>query len=462
MRHYSDSALLADLYEITMLQGYFSRGMNDRAVFEFFVRNLPPERNFLMAAGLAQVVDYLSGLRFDQKDIGWLCASGLFDFSFIESLEDFRFTGDVDAMPEGTLFFADEPILRISAPLREAQLVESRIINLLHFQTMVASKAARCVLAAGGRQLVDFGMRRSHGAEAALLAARASYIAGFDGSATTAAAPLFDIPVFGTMAHSFIEAHDYETDAFSTFAYAFPERTTLLIDTYDTEAAARQVVQVAQWLQREEKIHIKAVRIDSGDLDAVAMRVRRILDQGGCRGIRIFASGNIDEYALHSMISKGAPIDGFGVGTKMNTSSDAPYLDCGYKLVEYAGRPRRKHSSGKATLPGCKQVFRRYDENDALCGDTLGLADERIAGEPLLKPVMRGGSLLEPLPSVPAIRALAKSQLAGLPVSLRSLSAAPRYAPMISKALCDMGQQVDERLHALAEIDRAHWEIAAG
>ena len=462
MRHYSDSPLLADLYELTMLQGYFSRGMNDRSVFEFFVRKLPAQRNFLMAAGLAQVVDYLAGLRFDQEDTAWLYGSGLFDFSFIESLEDFQFTGDVDAMPEGTLCFADEPILRVSAPLREAQLVESRIINLLHFQTLVASKAARSVIAAGGRQLVDFGMRRSHGAEAAVLAARASYIAGFDGTATTAAAPLFEIPVFGTMAHSFIEAHDYETEAFSTFAHAFPERTTLLIDTYDTEAAARRVVQLARRIQRDENIRIKAVRIDSGDLGAVARRVRRILDAGGCSGIRIFASGNLDEYMVHSLIDNGAPIDGFGVGTRMNTSSDAPYLDCGYKLVEYAGRPRRKHSSGKATLPGCKQVFRRHDENGAMCGDTLALADEPIEGEPLLKPVMRGGRRLEPQPSLHAIRTHAKSQLAGLPAPMRSLGAAAPYAPVCSKALRDLGNQVDQRLRALAETDRAHWEIEAG
>lgn len=464
MRHYSESALLADLYEISMLQAYFSRGMNDRAVFEFFVRNLPEERNFLLAAGLAQVVDYLSALSFDQEDIAWLCASGLFDFSFVESLEDFRFTGDVDAMPEGTAFFANEPVLRISAPMREAQLVESRIINLLHYQTLVASKAARSVIAAGGRQLIDFGMRRSHGAEAAVMAARASYIAGFDGTATAVAATLFDIPVFGTMAHSFIEAHEFETDAFSAFAHAFRDRTTLLIDTYDTEAAARQVVQVAQWLQRDENIHIKAVRIDSGDLDAVARKVRQILDAGGCSEIRIFASGNLDEHAVQSMIAKGAPIDGFALGTRINTSSDAPYLDCGYKLVEYAGQPRRKHSPGKMTLPGRKQVFRLLDRSGKMCGDTLALADEKSEGEPLLKPVMRNGKLVAPLPSLQDIRSYAKSQLAGMPESMRSLCKThqPPYAIAVSSGLRDMAHQVDETLRALAETDRARWETEAG
>jgi len=280
MSHQGESALLTDFYELTMLQAYFSRGMDETAVFEFFVRHLPDERNFLMAAGLAQVVAYLTNLRFDEQDLAWLTASGQFDPSFIASLKDFRFTGDVDALPEGTIFFADEPVLRITAPLREAQFVESRVMNLLHYQALVASKAARVTTAAQGKLLVDFGLRRAHGAEAALLSARASYIAGFDGTATTAAAPLFDIPVFDTMAHSFVQAHEHETDAFAAFAHAFPENATLLIDTYDTEAATEQVVRLSQWLREEEDIRIKAVRIDSGDLAATTQRVQQILDAG--------------------------------------------------------------------------------------------------------------------------------------------------------------------------------------
>ena len=240
-----------------MLQGYFSRGMNDTAAFEFFVRSLPAERNFLIAAGLAQAIAYLADLRFDGDDLTWLRTSGQFESAFIESLRDFHFTGDVDAMPEGTVFFANEPILRITAPLREAQLIESRVMNLLHYQTLVASKAARVAIAAQGKRLIDFGLRRAHGAEAALLSARASFIAGFDGTATTIAAPLFGIPVSGTMAHSFVQAHEYESDAFATFAHAFPKNATLLIDTYDTAAAAQHVVRLAQWLQEDEDIHIK-------------------------------------------------------------------------------------------------------------------------------------------------------------------------------------------------------------
>jgi len=457
MRHHSESALLTDLYELTMLQAYFSRGMNEPAVFEFFVRQVPGERNFLMAAGLAQVLAYLTELRFEQEDLAWLRASGKFDPDFIESLRDFHFSGDVDAMPEGTIFFADEPILRVTAPLREAQFVESRVINLLHYQTLVASKAVRSVIAAQGRQLIDFGLRRAHGAEAAVLSARASYIAGFDGSATAVAAPLLDIPVFGTMAHSFVQVHDYETDAFATFVRAYPHNATLLIDTYDTESAARQVVRLAQWLHEDGDIRIQAVRIDSGDLDAVARRVRQILDAGGCRDIGIFASGNLDEYALQALVQSAAPINGFGVGTRMNTSSDAPYLDCAYKLVEYAGQPRRKRSSGKATWPGSKQVFRHYDAQGVMRGDTLTTQHDAIVGEPLLQAVIRGGKVLEPSPPLAQIRAYARLQMAGLPSALRALTAAPPYAVEVSSALHEATRLTDERQRALADADRVHW-----
>jgi nicotinate phosphoribosyltransferase len=443
------SALLTDLYEATMLQAYFSRGMNETAVFEFFVRRLPDERNFLMAAGLAQVIAYLTALHFDEEDLGWLRASGKFTAPFIDSLRDFRFSGDVDALAEGTLFFADEPVLRITAPLREAQFVESRVINLLHYQTLIASKAARSVIAAEGARLIDFGLRRAHGAEAALLSARASYIAGFDGTATMLAAPLFGIPVFGTMAHSFIQAHEHESDAFAGFARAFPDNATLLIDTYDTEAGAQQVVRLAQRLGEKEGIRIKGVRIDSGDLAELARRVRRILDAGGCGDTTIFASGNLDEYALQALRRGGAPINGFGVGTRMNTSADAPYLDCAYKLVQYAGQARRKRSARKATWPGSKQVFRRYDAHGAMCGDTLALQEETLPGDALLQPVMRGGMLLYPLPALSDIRARARAQLSALPKPLHALSRAPAYPVTVSDALQDLARQVDERRRAL-------------
>lgn len=454
MKPYSDSALLTDLYELTMLQAYFAEGMNDTAVFEFFVRELPAARNFLMAAGLAQVVSYLTALRFEQDDLDWLARTGKFSTPFIDSLQAFRFTGDVDALPEGAIFFAGEPVLRVIAPLREAQFIESRVMNLLHYQTMVASKAARSVIAAQGRRLVDFGLRRAHGAEAAALSARASYIAGFDGTATTLAGQAFGIPVFGTMAHSFVQAHGRESEAFAAFVRAFPDSATLLIDTYDTEAAAELVVGLAQRLRAQEEGCIKAVRIDSGDLAAVARRVRTLLDDGHCHDIGIFASGNLDEYALQALLQSGAPIDGFGVGTRMNTSADAPYLDCAYKLVEYAGEGRRKRSPGKETWPGRKQVLRRYDGDGLMCGDRLTVQDDAPAPgeESLLQPVMRGGAMLEPGPALADIRAHAQSQIARLPPSLRALGAAPAYDVTVADALRGLARQVDERQRAASGI----------
>lgn len=453
----SESALLTDLYEIAMLQAYFLGHKDEPAVFEFFVRHLPPERNFLMAAGLEAVVDYLVTLGFDDADLAWLRTSGRFDPEFVESLRGVRFSGDVDAMPEGTIFFADEPILRVRAPLREAQFVESRVINLLHYQTLVASKAARVRLAAPQAQLIDFGMRRAHGAEAAILSARASYLAGFDGTATTIAAPLFGIPVFGTMAHSFIQVYDYETDAFAAFARAMPDNVVLLIDTYDTEAAATQVVHLAGLLRRQGNIRIRALRIDSGDLEATSRSVRRILDAGQCPDIRIFASGNLDEYALQALVAARAPIDGFGIGTRMNTSNDVPFLDCAYKLVEYAGRPSHKLSAGKTYWPGSKQVFRSHGADGTTNLDILAPEAESMPGKALLRPVMRGGALLAPLPSLAAVRAHAAAEIASLPTPLRSLAPATPFLCGVSDTLRQLAHQVDARQQALAQQDRARW-----
>lgn len=458
MKNACERALLTDLYEVTMLQAYFLQRRNQTAVFEFYVRHLPAERNFLIAAGLAQVVDYLSNLHFGGDDLTWLRECGRFDASFIDSLSGFRFTGDVDAVPEGTVVFADEPLLRISAPLREAQFIESRLVNLMHYQTLVASKAARCVIAAQGRTLIDFGLRRAHGAEAALLSARASYIAGFDSTATVLAAPLFGIPVAGTMAHSFVQVHDFETDAFAAFAHAFPDNATLLIDTYDTEAAARMVVPLARWLREEERISIKAVRIDSGDLAALAHSVRGILDAGNCEDIRIVASGNLDELALQSLLAQRAPIDAFGVGTRMNTSSDVPYLDCAYKLVEYDGRPLRKRSTGKAPWPGAKQMVRHLGADGLMREDVLALLDEHQAGDGLLQPVMRAGQPLAATLPLPEIRARAQAQLAMLPRALRTLQTAAPYPVRISAKLQRLASEVDARQGAHALSDRARWE----
>ena len=434
------SALLTDLYELTMLQAYYDRGMNGAAVFEFFSRKLPRERNFLMAAGLEQVLDYLCGLRITSEELAFLDSTGRFSAGFLRSLEDLRFTGRVDAMPEGTLFFADEPILRVEAPLREAQLVESRIVNLLHFQTVVASKAARCALVAPGKLLVDFGLRRAHGAEAGLLSARASYIAGFSGSATVLAGMRFGVPVFGTMAHSFIQAHASELQAFENFARSHPANATLLIDTYDTVEAATKVVELAARLAREG-IAVRGVRIDSGDLGGYARQVRRVLDEGGMSQITIFASSGLDEYALRDLAA--APIDGFGVGTRMNTSADAPYLDCAYKLVEYEGRPKRKRSEGKATWPGRKQIYRRVDAGGRIAGDVLTVEGDRQQGAPLLRAVMTDGSRIAESPSTEAVRAHARAQLASLPARLASLERAQPLVPAVSEALRALAAEAD-------------------
>jgi nicotinate phosphoribosyltransferase len=345
-------------------------------------------------------------------------------------------------MPEGTVFFPNEPILRVTAPLAEAQLAESRLINLLHFQTLIASKAARAVVAAPGKLLVDFGLRRAHGAEAGLLAARASYLAGFAGSATVLATPLFGIPSFGTMAHSFVQAHDDESVAFEHFARSLPGNVVLLIDTYDTEAAAEKVVRIAPKLKREG-IAIKGVRLDSGDLADHAFKVRRILDQGGLGDVTIFASGSVDEYVLEELMIKKAPIDGFGIGTHMDTSADAPYLDCAYKLVEYAGRPRRKRSEGKVLWPGRKQVYRRYVDHSRPAEDILTLEDDAQPYEPLIKLVMKDGKRVKPAEPLPVMRARSLDQIHRLPSNLLSLKTAPSYPITIGEALRALAREVD-------------------
>lgn len=442
------SLLLTDLYQLTMLQAYFDQGMTDTAVFEFFVRKLPPERNFLMAAGLEQVLDFLEELHFTPPELDWLASCGRFHPRFVDSLRDLRFTGDVQAMPEGTIFFPDEPILRVVAPLPLAQLVETRIINLLQFQTLVASKAARIRLVAPHKQLVDFGLRRAHGAEAGLLSARASYLAGFNGSSTVLAGMQWGIPLFGTMAHSFIQAHERESDAFEHFARSHPQATTLLIDTYDTEAAAQALLPLATRLARDG-IHIQAVRLDSGDLAEHARQVRRILDQAGLTDVAIFASGNLDEYKLAEFMDAGAPIDGFGVGTRMNTSADRPYLDCAYKLQEYADVARRKRSEGKATWPGRKQVYRRYEATGLMSGDVLTTLDADQPGRPLLVPVMQQGRRLASSPALETVRAYAREELATLAAPWRALTAAPTAYPVtVAEPLRRLAAEVDRRFPA--------------
>ncbi len=440
------SALLTDLYQLTMLDAYLAQGMFDQAVFEFFVRRMPENRSFLMTGGLEQLLDFLENLTFSATEIEWLASTGRFSDRLPEYLSEFRFRGDVYAMPEGTTFFADEPSVQIVASLPEAQLIETRLVNLIHYQTLVASKAARCVLAAPGKLLVDFGLRRAHGAEAGLLAARAAFIAGFSGTSNVLASAQFGIPMYGTMAHSFVQAHASEVDAFEHFARSFPDGTTLLIDTYDTVAGARRVTELVARL-RPRGINIRAVRLDSGDLAALASRVREILDSNGCEDVGIFCSGSLDEYILAQQFGADVPADGFGIGTHLDVSADAPYLDCAYKIEEYAGIARRKRSTGKSTWPGRKQVYRVIDAGGALRNDLVALADEQAPGRSLLEPVMRGGKRVAARLPLTEVRDYAAAELAALPETMHDPSVHIAYPVKISASLQALATRVD---HAFA------------
>ncbi len=440
----NDSLLVTDLYQLTMVQSYLEHGLTRIASFELFVRKMPEHRNFLMFSGLEPLLEYLEQLHLDEAELDWLRKSGRFSDELLDYLDGLSFDGHVDAMREGTVFFPDEPVVRITAPLPLAQLIETRLINLLHFQTLIASKAARVRLAAGDRQLVDFGLRRSHGAEAGLLAARASYLAGFDATSNVQAGFAYGIPIVGTMAHSYILAHGCESEAFVHYAHSHPKGVVLLIDTYDTEAAARKLVKLAPRLA-SEGIRIQAVRLDSGDLGAHARKVRDILDRGGLHEVRIFASGNLDECRVQSLLDQGAPIDGFGVGTRMNTSSDAPYLDCAYKLQEYDGQPRRKLSEHKATWPGRKQVYRQYRDGFIDRDIITTVDDADCSGEPLLQPVMRHGRRLHEPQDLKAARMHARQQLQALPPGLLRPDAPKTERPVVevSKALRELARAVD-------------------
>jgi nicotinate phosphoribosyltransferase len=437
------SPLTTDLYELNMVQAYLDRGEDKEAVFEFFVRRLPARRSFLLAAGLDDALAYLETLRFSSADIDWLKGTGRFRANLLDYLAAFRFSGDVHAIPEGTVCFPNEPLIRVTAPLPMAQFVETRLINIMNMQTLIASKAARMVLAAPGKSLADFGLRTAHGAEAGLYSARASYIAGFGGAANVEAGERYGIPIVGTMAHSFVQVHGDELQAFENFARSRPEGVILLIDTYDIEAGAKKVVELAPRLKKDG-ISIRGVRIDSGDLAAGARKVRRILDDGGLRELIILVSGGVDEDVLLRMMKDGAPIDGYGIGVSLATSIDAPAFDCAYKLQEYAGRPKRKLSEGKVTWPGRKQVWREYDADGRMAGDILTIDGDKQPGEPLIERVMRGGKRLAPAPSLAQIRERAARDLARLPEPLRKLEHAA-YPVVVSDALDALAEKASRQ-----------------
>lgn len=410
------SPLLTDLYQLTMLQAYWRRGMNEPATFELFVRHLPPNRRFLVACGLEHALNYLESLRFTASAVDRLRALGRLDEAFLQWLEQLRFDGEVWAMPEGELFFADEPILRVTAPLPTAQFVETFLLNAMLFPSGVASKAARVVIAAEGRNIVDFSARRDHGVDAAVKAARASWIAGFDGTSNVLAGTSYAIPVFGTMAHSFVMSFDREIDAFRAYAQEFPDATVLLVDTYDVEEGLRNAVEVGREMAARGQT-LRGVRLDSGDLIAQARTARKMFDGAGLTDATIFVSGDLNEWRVAEIVSADAPVAGFGVGTELGVIADAPALPGVYKMVEYAGRSRAKRSAEKATLGGRKQVWRRGASDDVLT-----LADADIEGaRPLLERVMAAGRRLEPT-SLLESRDRCSAAVAALPQALRDLS----------------------------------------
>ncbi len=427
------SSLLVDYYELSMIEVYLRKGFHGPASFEFFVRSLPDNRNFLLAAGLEQVLDYVTGLCFSDEDLEYLKGLG-FSPVLLDFLNDFMFSGDIWALPEGTIFFANEPILRVEAPLPQAQLLETRLINILHLQTLIASKAVRVKLSARGRSLVDFGFRRSHETDAGLLAARACYVAGFDATATVEAGRAFGVPVTGTMAHSYVLSHESEEQAFRNFVDVHGDKSILLIDSFDTIKGARLAARLYQEYKRRG-VRFRGVRIDSGDLLVFSRRVKNIFERSGCPELAIFVSGGLDEFEIDRLLRHGAPIDGFGIGTIVDTSADAPYLDCAYKMVEYSGRGLMKFSIGKATLPFRKQVFRSLGKDGGFEGDILCTADEnRGARRPLLEKVVESGRILK-RPRLEDIRTRVARGIGKMPEEFLDIHNKADYEPIISERL---------------------------
>jgi nicotinate phosphoribosyltransferase len=419
----AEAALFTDLYELTMAAAYRADGNRDPATFELWVRDPGGGRNFLVAAGLETALEYLEGLRFAEPDLAYLRSLGPFPPEFLEFLPGLRFTGDAWAMPEGTIAFAGEPLLRVTAPVIEAQLAETYLLNAVGFQTLIASQAARVTLAAAGRTWVDFGARRAHGADAALGAARSAYLAGAAATSLLAAGREYGLPVTGTMAHSYVLSHPSERDAFLAYAHTFPDAPVFLIDTFDSLQGARAAADAARELAAEG-ITVAGVRLDSGDLARLAHGVRAILDEAGFPGIRLLASGGLDEHSVARLVAAGAPLDIFGVGTRLATGGADPSLDAVYKLVEDRRGPQMKTSTGKETLPGVKQVY-RVEEGGVLRADTIALAAETgTAGWPLLHRVMADGCRLDPPEPLAASRERCRAGLASLPEALRSLAAA--------------------------------------
>lgn len=448
MREYS--GLLTDLYELTMAAGYFQTRFDGRATFELFVRHLPPHRNYLVAAGLEEGLEYLENVTFAPEEVDYLRRHRAFRHihdEFFEYLGNFRFTGDVWAMAEGTLVFPGEPVMRVTAPIIEAQIMETYLLATLSYQTMIASKAARIATAAQGRQVVDFSARRAHGAVASLLSARAAEIGGCQGTSNTLAGDLFKIETYGTQAHSWVMAHEDEAEAFGRFLDAFPEGSVLLVDTYNVRKAVKTIIAMGR--------KPGGIRLDSGDITADSLWARRTLDRAGWKDVKIFASGDLDEYRIAEALHKGAAIDAFGVGTALGTPGDAPHLNLIYKLteVERGGKVREaaKFSHAKATYPGRKQVFRYSNARGEFTGDKIALEDEQLdGGEPLLIEVMRGGRRIVPAEPVAALRERCVKNLSRLPQRCKQIHRSAIYPVRYSKRLTALQREVRQRIRRFA------------
>jgi len=437
-----DAALACDLYEIAMAMSYWREGMRGDATFSCFVRRLPPSRGFLVAAGLEDLLDNLARFAFTPPGLRYLASLGRFDPAFLDWLGSLRFTGSVRAVPEGTPVFANEPLLEVTAPIVEAQLVESLVLNRLHYPTLVATKAARCVDAARGRPVIEFGLRRAPGLDAALQAARSAYLGGAASTSHVLAGAWLGVPVTGTMAHSYVSAFPSEAESFAAFARAFPDGCYLLVDTYDTLEGVRRAVVAAQVLAAAGH-RLSGVRLDSGDLQELSRGARTILDAAGLTSVRIMASGGLDEFEIERLLREGAPIDGFGVGTKLDTSDDAPLLDMAYKLVRCDGRDVMKLSGGKETWPGPKQVWRERAEDGTAARDTLALADEASApGQPLLRTVMRHGARCRSAPPLSELREQALGMRRALPAAVRDPRAPAPFPVIVSQALAARRDEV--------------------
>ncbi len=454
-----DLSLVTDLYELTMCASYFDNNKFEPATFDLFIRRLPPERSYFLFAGLQQVLLFLENIKFTDEHINYLRKQG-FNEDFLLYLKNFRFTGEVWAVPEGTIVFPNEPIIRVTAPIIEAQLIETFLLNTVNLQTMIATKASRVVQAAQGRAVVEFGLRREQGIDAGMKVARCAYIAGCAGTSNVLAGMVFGIPIFGTMAHSFIMSFDKEIDAFRAFVKTFPNKSTLLIDTYDDMAGVEKAAKVA--LELEKAGHkLGGVRLDSGDLAETSKKVRALLDEKGLPYLSIFASGDLDEYRISELLQKKAQINAFGVGTKMGTSADYPYIDVIYKLSETsnaAGQfsPIMKLSQGKITLPGRKQAYRLKDKQGNFIKDMITLADEKAQGEPLLIKVMERGKTIQTIPSLEETRKTAAENLKHLPDQYKALKGAQEYSVQDSVALRRLAKKLEMEIRQNENINNTN------